>query len=401
MTLPQHSLTQLLAAILLSGGTLCPAGAAAGPAAQPSAPADRPQARAMRVYVGTYTGPKSKGIYQVRLDLATGALGTPELAGEAVNPSFLDLHPSGRFLYAVSEVSGPAGKPAGAVSAFAIAADTGKLTLLDTRPTGGAGPCYVSVDRQGRTALAANYGSGSVCVMPIGTGGELAEAAAFIQHAGSGPNSKRQAGPHAHCIDLDPAGRFALVADLGLDKVLVYRFDSARGSLAANDPPAAAVAPGSGPRHVAFHPNGRFVYVINEMASTITAFSYDGERGTLSQLQTVPTLPADWRGASSTAEIQVHPSGRFVYGSNRGHDSIAIFAVNADGTLKALGHQPSGGKTPRCFGMDPTGAYLLAANQGTDNLVVFRIDRQSGGLSPTGVAAAVPSPVCVKFLPMP
>ena len=356
---------------------------------------------AMRIYVGTYTGPKSKGIYQVRLDLASGALGTPEVAGETANPSFLAIHPSRRFLYAVNEVWGPAGKTAAMLSAFAIAPDTGKLARLNQQATTGAGPCYVTVDREGRNALAANYGSGSVCVMPIGHDGRLGEATAFIQHKGSGPNPRRQEGPHAHCIDLDPAGRFALAADLGLDKVMVYRFDPAKGTLVPNDPPAAAVAPGAGPRHVAFHPSGRFVYVISEMASTVTAFNYDAQRGTLGELQTVSTLPADFHGESATAEVQVHPGGRFLYGSNRGHDSIAIFAIAGDGMLKSLGHTPTHGKTPRHFAIDPTGAYLLAANQNSDTVVVFRIDQETGSLSRTGGAASVPSPVCVQFLPMP
>ncbi|MBE3100080.1 MAG: lactonase family protein [Planctomycetes bacterium] len=353
--------------------------------------------QAMRVYVGTYTGPKSKGIYQLRLDLATGALGQPELAAEVERPSFLAIHPNRQFLYAVSESGGKTG----ALSAFAIAPDTGKLAFLNKQATGGAGPCYVTVDREGRAALAANYGSGSICAMPIIAGGQLAEAAAVIQHTGSGPNPKRQAGPHAHCIDLDPAGRFALVADLGLDKILVYRFDPARAALTPNDPPAAPVAPGAGPRHIAFHPGGKFVYVINEMASTVTAFTYDAARGTLSELGTVPTLPADFKGSSSTAEIEVHPSGKFLYGSNRGHDSIALFAVGPDGRLKALGHQPTQGKSPRHFAIDPTGAWLLAANQGSDTIVVFRIDPETGSLSATGATASVPSPVCVKFVPMP
>ncbi len=358
--------------------------------------------KAMRVYVGTYTGPKSQGIYQARLDLASGSLSAPELAGETANPSFLAIHPSWRFLYAANEVWGPAGSAGGSVSAFAIAPDTGRLTLLNKVASGGVGPCYVSVDREGRSALAANYGSGSVCVLPIGEDGRLAEATAVVQHSGSGPNPKRQEGPHAHSIQPDPSGRFALAADLGLDKILVYRFDAARGTLAPNDPPAAAVAPGAGPRHLAFHPNGRFVYVINEMASTITAFGYDGARGVLALRETVSTLPADFRGESFCAEIQVHPSGRFLYGSNRGHDSIAVFAVGADGgTLTPLGHASTQGKTPRNFRIDPTGAYLLVANQGSDTVVVFRIDAAGGGLRPTGAAVTVPSPVCLKFVPLP
>ena len=387
----------VMAAILISSSAEWSPRRQGGAGAAPAAA--KPQA--VRVYVGTYTGAKSQGIYQMRLDLASGALGAPELAGEAVNPSFLAVHPSRKYLYAVNEVWGPAGKGASMVSAFAIAPDTGRLTFLNKNVSSGTGPCYVSVDREGHSALAANYASGSVFVLPIGADGRLGDPTAYIQHKGSGPNAKRQEGPHAHCIDPDPAGRFALACDLGLDKVLVYRFDAAKGTLAPNDPPAASVAPGAGPRHLAFHPNGRFVYVISEMASTVTAFSYDGARGTLAELQTLATLPADFSGASTCAEVKVHPSGRFLYGSNRGHDSIAIFAIGSDGKLKALGHQPTQGKNPRHFAIDPTGAWLLAANQNSDSVVVFRIDPQSGGLSPAGSAATVSAPVCVEFVPMP
>ena len=391
-----------MAAILFAGTAGRGASGGADPSPQASGLQGQAGPQAMRVYVGTYTGARSKGIYQLRLDLASGSLTAPEVAGEMANPSFLAIHPGRRFLYAVSEVRGPAGRTDGSVVAFAVAPDTGSLTLLNRQPSGGAGPCHVSVDKEGRNALAANYGSGSVCVLPIGEDGRLAEATAVIQHEGSGPDPRRQKGPHAHSIHLDPAGRFALAADLGLDKILVYRFDPARGALAANDPAAASVAPGGGPRHLAFHPNGRFVFVINEMGCTVTAFGYDARRGALSEVQTASTLPADYRGANSTAEVQVHPGGRFLYGSNRGHDSIAVFAVNGEtGVLTPLGHQSTMGKTPRNFGIDPTGTFLLAANQNSDTLVVFRIDPQTGSLRPTGAVADVPSPVCVKFMPIP
>ena len=366
--------------------------ACAADVAQAAAP------QAMRVYIGTYTNSaKSKGIYQMRLDLATGALSEPELAGETTNPSFLAIHPTRKFLYAVSEAGG---KDA-ALSAFAVAPETGKLTFLNKQSVRGSGPCYVSVDKTGRAAMAANYGSGSICAMPIGSDGLLAEATAFIQHAGSGPNAGRQKGPHAHCIDLSPDNRFALVCDLGLDKIFVYRLDAAKATLTPNDPPSASVAPGAGPRHVAFHPSGKFVYVINEMASTVTAFTYDAARGAMTEFQTVPALPAEFDGRSSTAEIEVHPSGKFLYGSNRGHDSIAIFAVADDGKLKPLGHQSTLGKTPRGFGIDPTGAWLVAGNQGSDNVVVFKIDAATGLLKPAGATASVGAPVCVKFMAMP
>jgi 6-phosphogluconolactonase len=238
-------------------------------------------------------------------------------------------------------------------------------------------------------------------VLPIEPDGRLGKATAFVQHHGTGPNPQRQEGPHAHCINLDAANRFAVVADLGLDKVLVYRFDPVKGTLTPNDPPSVAVAPGAGPRHFAFHPNGRNAYVINEIASTVTAFRYDAQRGVLEPLQTISTLPKDFHGNNSTAEVQVHPSGKFLYGSNRGHNSIAIFAIDPmTGRLTPVGHQSSQIKTPRNFGIDPTGTYLLVANQDSDSIVVFRIDTQTGDLQPTGTKVEVPVPVCVEMMPM-
>jgi 6-phosphogluconolactonase len=350
------------------------------------------------VYIGTYTGPKSKGIYVYRLDLDTGAMTALGLAGEAENPSFLAIHPSHRFLYAASETGSFAGKKSGAVSAFAIQ-QTGKLTPLNQQPSGGEGPCHLVVDKTGKDVLVANYDGGSVSVVPIHEDGKLGEPTAFIQHKGSSVDKERQEGPHAHSINVDAANRFAFAADLGLDKVLVYRFDPVKGTLAANDPPSVSVKPGAGPRHFAFHPGGHYAYVINEMHSTVTAFGYDAVRGVLKELQTISTLPENFKGENSTAEVQVHPSGKFLYGSNRGHDSIAIFAIDpAKGTLRLVGHQSTQGKTPRNFGIDPTGRYLLAANQDSGTVVVFGIDPQTGQLNPSGHVVEVPSPVCVKFL---
>jgi 6-phosphogluconolactonase len=350
------------------------------------------------IYVGTYTGPKSKGIYRLRMDSASGALTGVELAAEMTNPSFVAVHPSRRFLYAVGETGGAGGK--GGVAAFAMSAETGKLDALNQQSTGGAGPCHLTVDREGRNVLATNYGSGSVCVLPVGADGRLSAASSVIQHQGSGPDPKRQAGPHAHSVNLDAAARFALVCDLGLDKVFVYRYDAAGGKLAPNDLPSASVAPGAGPRHISLHPTLPIVYVINEMSSTVTAFEYDAARGALRERQTVPTLPGDFKEASSTAEVRVHPSGRFLYGSNRGHDSIAIFAIDPrTGDLTARGYQSTLGREPRHFAIDPTGAHLVAANQNSDTLVVFRIDPETGALTPAGIAAQVPAPVCVTFVP--
>jgi 6-phosphogluconolactonase len=352
------------------------------------------------VYIGTYTGEASRGIYQLKLDLASGVLTSRGLAAEVVNPSFLAVHPSRRFLYAAGEVGDFQGQKSGAVSAFAIDGASGTLSLLNQQPSRGQGPCYVTVDRVGKNVLVANYGSGSVACLPVAADGRLGPATGFLQHEGSSVDRKRQEGPHAHSINLDAANRFAVAADLGLDKLLVDRFDPEKGTLTPNDPPFVRVAPGAGPRHFAFHPDGRHAYAINEMHSTVNAFDYDPERGALREIQTHRTLPEDFRGPNTTADVQIHPSGRFLYGSNRGHNSIAIFAIDAEsGRLRPVGHQPTGGKTPRNFGIDPTGRYLLAANQDSGTVVVFRIDLQSGRLEPTGHVAEVPKPVCVKFVP--
>ncbi|MBI3465127.1 MAG: lactonase family protein, partial [Planctomycetes bacterium] len=296
----------------------------------------------MLVYVGTYTGAKSKskGIYVFRLDLASGKATAPQLAAETANPSFLAIHPNRRFLYAVGELESFSGKPGGAVSAFALDAHSGKLTLLNQQPSGGAGPCHLVVDRTGKSVLVANYGGGSVAALPIGPGGRLGPPTNVVQHEGSSVNPQRQEGPHAHSINLDPANRFAAAADLGLDKVLVYRFDAANGKLVPNDPPAATVKAGAGPRHFAFHPGGRYAYVINEMDCTVTAFAYDGQRGVLKEIQTITTLPHELREGYSTAEVQVHPSGKFLYGSNRGHHSIVVYAIDPKtGKLTLVEHK--------------------------------------------------------------
>lgn len=355
----------------------------------------------MLVYFGTYTKEASKGIYVSRLDSTSGALGAPQLAAATENPSFLAVHPTGRFLYAVNETRAFEGKPTGAVSAFAVDRASGRLTLLNMQPSGGADPAHLVVDRSGRNTLVANYTGGSVTVLPIGDDGKLKPASAFMQHQGSGKDPERQKGPHAHGIALDAANRLAYVADLGLDKVLIYRFDPAAGTLAAGAPGFGLVAAGSGPRHVALRPDGRFAYVINEMACTITAFGVDQRNGGLTQLQTITTLPSGQERARgySTAEIAVHPSGRFLYGSNRGHDSIAVFAIEpAAGTLTPVEHEPTQGSTPRGFGIEPSGAWLLVGNQRSDSVVVFRIDAKTGALGPTDQQVAVGSPVSVEFV---
>lgn len=359
-------------------------------------------AKEMFVYVGTYTqGTGSKGIYIFRMRLDSGEITPVGVCEGCENPTFLAVHPNQRLLYAIEEIATFGGKPGGGVCAYSIDSASGGLTLINKESAVGVGPCHVTVDKQGRNVLLANYGGGSVAVLPIADNGRLAPHSCFIQHVGSSANPGRQESPHAHSVNLDAAGRFAFVADLGLDKVMVYRFSSEKGTLEPNAPPAATLPPGSGPRHFAFHPNGKFAYVINEMASTVTAFAYDAQHGTLRELQQASTLPAGFHGDSTTADVQVHPSGKFLYGSNRGHDSIAIFAVDQEtGKLTPQGHESTRGKTPRNFAMDPTGTFLLAENQSTNNFVVFRIDRETGKLSPTGKVVDVPSPVCIKMIPV-
>jgi 6-phosphogluconolactonase len=350
------------------------------------------------MYVGTYTRLPSKGIYAYRFQPATGKFTSIGLVAETANPSFLAIHPNQRFLYAANEVSRYQGQSAGSISAFSVDAASGQLKLLNQVSSRGPGPCHVAIDKTGKWLFAANYNGGSVAAFPVHDDGTLGEASAFVQHSGSSVNPERQGGPHAHVATLSPDNRFILVADLGSDQVFVYRLDPTKGGLAPNDPPFAKVAPGSGPRHVTFRPDGKFTYVINEMMSTVTTFRYDAGRGSLQELQTLSTLPQGFTGNNSTAEIAVHPNGKFLYASNRGHDSIAIFQIDrANGTLTAAGQVSTQGKTPRSFAIDPTGAYLLAANQDSASVVVFRIDQKTGGLMPIGTVLEIPAPVCITF----
>lgn len=363
--------------------------------------APKPATGSCLVYVGTYTGEKSQGIYAYRLDLATGNCTPLGLVAEVKNPSFLAVHPNRKFLYAVSEISDPAQGSTGGVTALAIDNASGKLQPLNAQSSQGAGPCHLVVDHSGRSVLVANYGGGSVAALPVGEDGKLSPAAAKMQHAGNSVNPDRQKEPHAHSINVSPDNRFAVAADLGLDKVLVYKFDPATSTLTPNDPPSASLAPGSGPRHAAFHPNGKLLYVINEILCTLTTFAYDAERGVLTELQTLPTLPSadPLKPEYSTAEVQVHPSGKFVYGSNRGHDSITVFAVDPEkGALTYVDNHATRGKTPRGFGIDPTGNFFLAGNQDSGTIAVFRIDQKTGRLAPIGDLLEVGSPVCVKFV---
>ena len=349
------------------------------------------------VYIGTYTRGDSKGIYAYRFDAASGALEPIGLAAEIVNPSFVALHPNGKFLYSVSEL-GNDGEKTGMVSAFAIDTAAGTLKKLNSAPTGGGGSCHLVVDKTGKSLMVANYGSGSTAILPVLPDGRLGETPVVIQHSGTGVNPARQTGPHAHAVVLSPDNRFVFVPDLGLDKIFSYRLDPAKASLTPNDPPFGTVPAGSGPRHFAFAPGGKYAYAVNEMGSSVTAFQYDASRGALTELQTISTLPKDFKGEDNSAEIQVDAKGKFLYASNRGHDSIAVFAIARDGKLTPVEHVPTQGKAPRNFRIDPTGAYLFAANQDTGNIVIFHVDAKSGKLTPTGKSVKVPFPVCVEFL---
>lgn len=351
------------------------------------------------VYVGTYSKASDDGIFTFRQDPDTGDLELLSSIGGVENPSFLSLDPRGRFLCAVAEINEFEGSPSGCVASFAVDAATGALSALNAQSTVGTGPCHISIDATSRYALVANYAGGSVAALPIGKDGSLSPASAFVQHEGSSVNERRQEGPHAHSFNLSPDNRFAFAPDLGLDRILIYELLQETGALVPAAQPWVEVTPGHGPRHMAFHPSGKFAYVITEIGNTVTAFDYDAATGGLAAIQDISTLPAGHTEVSHTADIHVHPSGRFLYGSNRGHDSIAIFAVDGvTGQLSPLGFESVGGENPRNFAVDPTGAFLYAANGNTDNIVAFRIDPDSGQLQATGHVTEVPKPVCIKML---
>ena len=343
-------------------------------------------------YVGTYTPSGSAGIYAYQVDAATEQL-TQTSTAKSNNPSFLAFHPNKRVLYAVSEE----GELKGIISAFAIDPNTGALSFLNQQPTNGSAPCHVVVDASGQSVITANYSSGSLCVFPIAADGTLSPMSDFVQHSGSGPDKARQEGPHAHSVNLSPDNRFVFACDLGLDRVFIYALDAEKGKLTLHG--EARTAPGAGPRHFAFHPNGKFAYAINELDSTVTAFRYDTAAGSLSEIQAISTLPEGFSGTSYCADIHVHASGKYVLGSNRGHDSLAIFAVDeATGQLTSLGQTSTGGGWPRNFAIAPSGKHVFVANQYTDNVVQFAFDAATGQLTPTGHVISVPTPVCIKFL---
>jgi 6-phosphogluconolactonase len=363
------------------------------------------------LYIGTYTrresfvDGKAEGFYIYHLDPSSGALTyAATVAGAGtVNPSFLTLGPDKSRLYAVNEITGgnaPHGKgPHGTVSAFAIDPATGRLSYLNQQSTHGLAPCYASVEPEGRYCLVANYETGNVCVLPVLEDGRLGEATDTVQFSGSGPVHERQEGPHAHMVLPSPDGRFILAVDLGADRLMAFRLDRERGALSPADPAWTPMPPGTGPRHLAFHPHRPFAYVISELRSTVTVLRYMEQQGTFEASQTVSTLPEGFTGQNLGAEIQVAPSGRFVYASNRGHDSLAIYAVDPEtGQLSLVGHESTQGVGPRAFIIDPSGALLLAANQDTDTVVTFWINQESGTLQATGHVAAVPTPVCLKLV---
>ncbi len=359
---------------------------------------DAPAAGEYFVYVGTYTAAISKGIYGFRFQPSTGELIPLGVMAEAPNPSFLVISPNSRFLYAVNW-KGSDTVEGNTVSAYALNPHTGKLTFLNKVSSKGEMPTHLLIDPSGRTVLVANYGSGSVAALPVQPNGRLSEATWFDQHPSSGAVKNRQTGPHAHSVVLSPDKRFALVADLGLDEIFSYRFDAAKSSLSPNDPPFTTVGPDSGPRHMAFHPNGRFLYVNNQDNSTVAVFAYYQAGGTLKELQTISTLPPDFTGKNTTAEIQTDSAGKFLYVSNRGHDSIAVFAIGPrEGTLTSVEHVSTQGKSPRNFSLDATGSYLFAANENSSNIVLIHVDRNTGRLTPTGKVVPVGSPSCVIFL---
>jgi 6-phosphogluconolactonase len=350
------------------------------------------------LYVGTYTdGGRREGIYLVHMDRRSGALKPVGSVDAGANPSFLAIHPNGRVLYAANEVEKYNGKASGAVSAFAIARDNGALTRLGEQPSEGGAPCFVSVDRSGRVVLVANYVGGSVAILPIHSDGALAPATSVVHHTGSGPNADRQSAPHAHCFIPDPCNRFALAADLGADRVFVYRLDAEVNELRHVEGGDAVMRAGAGPRHIAFHPTLPLVFVANELDSTVATLRFDAERGMLSPIDTRSTLPPGWTGTNYPADIHVATSGRTLYVSNRGHNSIAVFSVAATGAL-ALGQVVStDGDWPRNFSLDPTGRWLLVANQRSNSIIVFGRDQESGKLTPTHQRIALPSPVCLRF----
>jgi 6-phosphogluconolactonase len=360
-----------------------------------------PLLSAQILYVGTYTQPQSgaKGIYAFKFDAKTGKLAELGLMAETPNPTFLAVHPSGKYLYAINEINSYQGKRAGSVTAYALDRTSGKLTQLNQVSSVGPGPCHLIVDATGKTLLVANYAGGSFASFPIMPDGKLGEAASFIQDEGSSVNKSRQSEPHGHSVNLPKNNKFMLGADLGTDKVMVFKLDAANGKIAPADPPSASVKPGSGPRHLVIAPDQKHVYVVNEMGSAVTTFEYDANTAAMKEIDMASTLPADFKGQSTCAEIAIDARGRFVYASNRGHNSIAVFAADAKtGKLTLIQNQSSGGAIPRSFTLDPSGDWLIAGNQNTNNIAILKVDRKTGKLTDTGDKLDLGAPVTFVFV---
>ena len=360
-----------------------------------------PWQKEMRFYVGTYTANTgSEGIYLCKLEIETGKLSLLSKGKGVDDPSFITIDRKGKYLYSVNELIEYEGKASGSVSSFAIDPKSGSLKFVNKQPSMGGAPCHISITEDGRYILVANYLGGNVSVFPLGSDGTIGPSTDLVQHAGSGPNKDRQLSAHAHSITLDEKGRFAVAADLGIDRVMIYELDRAQGKLKPNAAQLFFQAkPGAGPRHFAFHPKGKLAFVINELDSSVTSLSYDGKGGTLKEIQTLSTLPPGFSDPNTCADLHVSPDGKFLYGSNRGSDSIVAFSVDGDsGKLTYIENTPTGGKKPRNFAIDPTGNFLLAANQDTGNIVVFRVDKRSGKLQNTGHRIEIPAPVCLKFV---
>lgn len=360
------------------------------------------------VFAGTYTEPmsfiagevlKGKGIHAYNFDTESGTLSELCVNEDISNPSFFCFSPNREFLYCVNECQEFEGQPTGAVSAFRIEGDSGRLTLLNQQSSHGTDPCHVNVDRTGKYVFVTNYSSGSVSVYPINDDGSLGVASCVVQHEGRSVNPERQQGPHAHGVEISGDNRFVFVCDLGSDQLFVYEFDIETGEIFPNGKQAAiAVQPGAGPRHLVMHPNSKFAYLLNELNSTMTALKYDAENGVFEEIDTLSTLPAGFRGKTTCAEVQISPDGKFLYGSNRGHNSVVTYRIEDDGSIKIVGHEGTGGEVPRHFEIDPSGGFVAAANQDTGNIVMFKRCTATGELEPTGSVVEVGSPVCVRFL---
>jgi 6-phosphogluconolactonase len=376
--------------LLIQGAAALPTIRAFGQATAGSGPEHR-------LFAGTYTGKGSKGIYAGSFNSETGKLSDFRLAAETESPSFLALHPNGKFLYAVNEVDQFQGQSAGAVSAFSIDGASGKLALLNQVSSRGGGPCHIAVDRTGKTVAVANYGGGSFALFPVNASGKLGAASQFVKIHGKGPNAERQEAPHTHSANISPDNATLVVADLGTDQLLIYQLHPATATVTPADPPFAAVDPGSGPRHAAFSRDSQYFYALNEIKSTLTTFRFDAAARKLTRLGSATTLPKGFAGENTTAELAIDRTGRFLYASNRGHDSLAIFDLRDAASPRLIGHQATGGKEPRHFTLDPSGKWVLAANQNSNNVVIFARDRNTGLLKPTGQEVQLSQPVCLLF----